>query len=470
MTKLSSSEARTKRHLRNNVWSMVLFSLVLSAFSFGIGKDGYVIACMALVSCLAGYALLVDSLSARMNTVGLYLSLAFFWIVSQFVLPQGSTRIAALLPILIFTVSIAKSGFQSYVPILVFVAATGILHSSGIVPDVNAFLPEWLMLCLIWTISFYLTIFQISLACKRYDSSLDQIVELEAQLREEKSSLSLKLDLLRQANEIYKSENDRLAHQVLKEAKLTSSLITSRAEASEMANAIHHDLREPLRSIVSFSQLIRRRLSATSTSPEVDDYLAYAEDGGQRMAKMLVDLMSYTKTDDEEVSFRIINLNEVLNEVTLNLRDLIDRTNAIVDIEVLPSVFGHRTQLIQLFQNIISNALKFVRSDVNPKISVRVRVNEKNQEVIEIEDNGIGIASQDIDKVFGLFNRVHGSEIYEGSGVGLSLCKRIALAHGADLSLSSTLGEGTVFKLVFSEYASNTDTTKRDVLSEIVLP
>jgi len=220
----------------------------------------------------------------------------------------------------------------------------------------------------------------------------------------------------------------------------------ARDDQKRLTNAIHHDMREPLRGIVSFSQLIQRRLSKRPEAESVKEYLGFAIDGGQRMAKMLDDLLLYSKNNHSEVPVPI-NLSDLVAEVQVDLYDLIERSGATIKVEALPSIVGFETQLKQLFQNLLSNALKFRQDSIPPRVIIRSAPvqSDASKFVIEIRDNGVGIPANQLDKVFGLFNRAHEGESYEGSGVGLALCRRIAIAHAATLTVASEPGIGTAF-------------------------
>jgi len=203
-----------------------------------------------------------------------------------------------------------------------------------------------------------------------------------------------------------------------------------------------------LRGIVSFSQLIHRKLQKREEANGVQEYLGYAIDGGQRMAKMLDDLLLYSKNNHSEVP-HTVDLSILLAEVQDDLYDLIERSSAVINVGELPSIIGFETQLKQLFQNLLSNALKFRTKEENPHISIRaVKQHELGYLNIEVQDNGVGIPVNQLDKVFGLFNRAHEGSGYEGSGVGLALCRRIAISHGATLTVKSELGVGTTFSFL----------------------
>ena len=142
-------------------------------------------------------------------------------------------------------------------------------------------------------------------------------------------------------------------------------------------------------------------------------------------------------------------LNEVVREVETDLADMIARTEATITVGDLPSLRGQRTQLVQLFQNLIANSLKFSRPGVPPRIEILAYTPESQDGVhVLVSDNGVGIPANQLEKIFGLFNRAHSEQGFEGSGVGLALCRRIAIAHGGDIRVTSVPAEGTAFTVV----------------------
>lgn len=240
-----------------------------------------------------------------------------------------------------------------------------------------------------------------------------------------------------------------------REARLSDELSAKRADERALINAIHQDLREPLRSVVSFGQLITRRVEEAGGGPGVGEYLGYAVDGGRRMAVMLDDLLRYAEST-EPGEAEVVDLAAVVAGARRDLHAVVERTGARVDVDAasLPAVYGQSTQLTQLFLNLLNNALKFAHPGRIPEVEVGASPAGPHGVVVTVRDAGIGIPAHQLDKVFGLFNRAHEGDGYEGSGVGLALCRRIAIAHGADLTVESAPGEGTTFSIAFSQVAA----------------
>jgi len=174
------------------------------------------------------------------------------------------------------------------------------------------------------------------------------------------------------------------------------------------------------------------------------------EIASKRMGHLLDDLISYSLTDAREIKISEVDLNVVLNEVKSNLELRIKKTKASIIIAELPIVIGQHRQLVQLFQNLIANSIKFTNSHLQPKVSISCKVTDKHY-VVAIKDNGIGMDEEYFDKVFDPFYRLNKKDIYEGSGLGLSICKKIATLHEMTIEVESSLGEGSIFKLLFKK-------------------
>ena len=286
---------------------------------------------------------------------------------------------------------------------------------------------------------------QLGASRHRLAKSLSRLKDLRSKMLHERDALAERERLLTEAGVANRAEIDALTAQLMAEAAVMDDLRLRQDDCRSVVQAIHHDLSEPLRAIVSFTQLARRRLGQYPGADSLADYLAFAEDGGRRMSTMLADLLEYSRDPDGDLASEC-SLDEVLAEVLLNVHDAIERCGARVSVDELYVVNGHRTQLVQLFQNLLSNALKFARPGVPPAISIAV-VETDGEREIRVADNGIGIPANQLDKVFGLFNRAHAEGAYEGSGVGLALCRKIVIAHGGRISLVSVPGEGTTFFL-----------------------
>ena len=214
-------------------------------------------------------------------------------------------------------------------------------------------------------------------------------------------------------------------------------------ELKQFTYAVSHDLKEPLRMIGSFSKLVQRRLKK-DLDQSTKEYFDFITGGVVRMEAMLNGLLEYAYIGKHTNLNQVIDLNQVVQDVLLNLKLRIDETQATVEVERLPEIESNKTLIAQLIQNLIANALKFKHPNINPKILIDYE--EKDEfYIIRVKDNGIGIAPENQQRIFDLFSRVHARSKYEGTGIGLTMCKKITQIIGGEIWLSSEVNQGSVF-------------------------
>lgn len=230
-----------------------------------------------------------------------------------------------------------------------------------------------------------------------------------------------------------------------KREKTIDSLIQKNEEITSFNHTVAHDLKEPLRAISSFSRLLFRNVS----KDKMEDSIAYndfIESGVSRMSQLLDDLMRFIETDDKTSIQTEIDLNKSLLMAEQNLVEMIKENNAVILKDELPIVKGNQSYCILLFQNLLNNALKFREPDRDPLIEISSSKLD-TVHLIEVKDNGIGIESEYLDKIFSAFRRLHTKEQYEGSGLGLSLCKKILDFWEGSIEVESEFGKSTTFKI-----------------------
>jgi two-component system, chemotaxis family, sensor kinase Cph1 len=225
-------------------------------------------------------------------------------------------------------------------------------------------------------------------------------------------------------------------------AQRARELARSNAELENFAYIASHDLQEPLRMVNNYVQLIENRLSGFMDA-DCRRYLRRTMDGAFRMRSLIADLLAYATLPDESRALSPVDVNHALNLAVSNLRPVIDETGTRIYCRRLPVVMGDLTQLVQVFQNLLSNAIKF-RSGRVPKIRVMAKRNGKFWE-FRVSDNGIGIEDQYRERVFVIFQRLHGREKYPGNGIGLAVCKKVIDRHGGSMWLTSQPGRGSTF-------------------------
>ena len=220
-------------------------------------------------------------------------------------------------------------------------------------------------------------------------------------------------------------------------------LATSNADLERFFYVATHDLQEPLRLVNSFTQLLKKKY-AQQLDEKANEYINYAVEGATRMKKLLLDLLEYSKFNSNKEEFTTTNVSDVLKDVARSFSKELKNTGATLIIPELPQITANTSLILQLFENLIGNALKY-RSDRKPVIQIAYK-EEENNYLFSVSDNGIGIDQKYSDKIFVLFRRLHNdNETYEGTGVGLAICKKIVELHDGTIWVVSEQGEGSTF-------------------------
>lgn len=230
-------------------------------------------------------------------------------------------------------------------------------------------------------------------------------------------------------------------------------LARSNKELEQFAYVASHDLKEPLRIVSSFSGLLSKRYSQ-SLDKDAKDFISYIDQGAQRATELVSALFNYSKVTYSAREFGPVDCGTALKKAMFNLKMTIDEKKAKINFSGLPSVRGDEFQLIQLFQNLLSNALKFT-SARDPVILVEA-LETPGEWVLKFSDNGIGIPREHFERIFLIFQRLHTVEKYPGTGIGLALCKKIAENHGGRIWVESKAGEGSSFFVTLPAAAADT--------------
>lgn len=225
-------------------------------------------------------------------------------------------------------------------------------------------------------------------------------------------------------------------------ARRAEELARSNSELQQFAYVASHDLQEPLRIISSYAQLLDRRFGA-KLDGEAKEFMAFIVDAAQRMQRLINDLLDYSRVGTKGSEMAPVDTGEVLAEATANLKVAIEEAGAEITCDGLPTVLGDRRQLVQLFQNLLSNAVRF-KASLPPRVHVSAATKGREW-VFSIKDNGIGIDPQFRDRIFIIFQRLHGREDYPGTGIGLAICQKIVLRHKGKIWVESRPGEGSTF-------------------------
>jgi light-regulated signal transduction histidine kinase (bacteriophytochrome) len=218
-------------------------------------------------------------------------------------------------------------------------------------------------------------------------------------------------------------------------------LVRSNRELEQFAYVVSHDLQQPLQSITGFVKLLC--LGYKDSLDEIGyNYLNRIHDAGSRMQHLIHDLLAYAQIGHQEQAWQAIDCNRVLEEVLENLQSAIAEKEVTLTCETLPTVRGNETQLIQLWQNLISNAIKFVRPNVRPQVQISV-LQTGHEWLFRIRDNGIGIESRNLEQIFEIFQRAPAAKNYPGTGIGLATCKKIVENHAGRIWVGSEIDVGT---------------------------
>ena len=239
-----------------------------------------------------------------------------------------------------------------------------------------------------------------------------------------------------------KALNEELEQRVLDR---TMELKRSNEDLEQFAYVASHDLQEPLRMVHNYLQLLRQRYK-DKFDENANDFIGFALEGAKRMHELIQDLLTYSRVGTHGKEFAPVDCTEAFERAMANLSLSIDESGARIVHDPLPKVNGDLVQLTQLFQNLIGNAIKF-RGDRPPEIRVGAERKDSDWE-LTVADNGIGIAEQDFQRIFVVFQRLHSREKYPGTGIGLSVCKKIVERHGGRIWVESRLGRGTTFHII----------------------
>lgn len=240
-----------------------------------------------------------------------------------------------------------------------------------------------------------------------------------------------------------------ITEQKLKDIELEKRRIQlekSNEELEQYASLTSHDLKEPLRKIMVFSDILLNR-NEINLDNEAKNYISKISRVANHMNNLVEAVLNYSLVDSKTKGNEMVALNSIIHTVLQNLELSIRQSDAIINVEKLPSVKGNAFQLIQLFQNLIGNSLKYVVLGENPRIHIRSTVPDNEFIQVDITDNGIGFQNEYSEKIFGIFERLPTQTEYPGTGIGLAICKKIVDAHGGTISAKSTPGEGSTFSI-----------------------
>lgn len=226
----------------------------------------------------------------------------------------------------------------------------------------------------------------------------------------------------------------------------SEQLEQSNKELERFAYVASHDMKSPLRNIISFLSLIERKLK-NNPDKDIHEFINFASSNARYMHTLVQDILEFSKISKVHEQNDIVNLNDMLPEVINNLLEYINENNATINFEDLPTIKVNKVQIKQLFQNLIENGVKYNENE-NPTINIRMS-KSKNVLKITFEDNGIGVSENFHEQIFDMFKRLHNNTVYQGTGIGLAICKKIMELHNGDIKISSNENHGSTFTLEF---------------------
>jgi PAS domain S-box-containing protein len=218
----------------------------------------------------------------------------------------------------------------------------------------------------------------------------------------------------------------------------------SNEELGQFAYIASHDLQEPLRMVASYTQLLARRYTG-KLDADADEFIAFAVDGASRMQRLIQDLLAFSRIGTKGSDLVDYSSEEAMQQALINLRGVITESHALVTHDPLPLVLADEMQLVQLFQNLVGNAIKYQSPGI-PHVHVSAAMNVDKKWVFSVKDNGLGIDPQYFERIFGMFQRLHKREEFAGTGIGLAICKKIVERHKGTISVESQLGQGSTFR------------------------
>ena len=242
----------------------------------------------------------------------------------------------------------------------------------------------------------------------------------------------------------------RRAESVL--AQQSAELARSNSELEQFAYVASHDLQEPLRMVASYVQLLERNYKKLFDA-KGEEYIAYAVDGAKRMQILINDLLAFSRVGNQGNDFALTDCAAVVGLAINNLQKAIQESGATITCDPLPTVLADNVQLLQLFQNLLANAIKF-RAEQSPEIHITAK-HDAGIWQFAVKDNGIGIEPRHFDRIFLIFQRLHNRRLYPGTGVGLAICKKIVDRHGGTIWPASEPGNGTTFFFTLPDTSGN---------------
>jgi light-regulated signal transduction histidine kinase (bacteriophytochrome) len=273
-----------------------------------------------------------------------------------------------------------------------------------------------------------------------------------AAIHQRDAALQVEIEERRRVEREVRRHRDHLEEQV---ALRTVELKRSNTELEEFAYVASHDLQEPLRKVRSFTELFAQKFGS-QVDEEGHRYIGYIVNGAERMQGLIQDLLTYSRVGRSELDLGMVDIGLLFDDVTLQIEDVVKGAQATITRDALPTLPVNARQIGMLFQNLLTNAIKFRRAD-SPRIHVAAQQQQDQMWLFSVSDNGIGIRPEHFERVFQIFQRLHARSEYPGTGIGLAICKRVVERHGGRIWLESVPDKGTTFFFTLPEQPAKTE-------------
>lgn len=303
-----------------------------------------------------------------------------------------------------------------------------------------------------------------SIAVNLLNATIEDLERKKEMIEENNKKLLEHQQVIEYKNNVLEERKNRIEDQRLQLAKNLEKLSLSYSELEQFTYIASHDLKSPLRTITNFGQLLIRRLG-DKLDGENKEFLDFMIKGAKQMNTVICDLLEFAHVGNKNKVESKFDMMEVLDIVKFNLAEPIKENEALIICEKLPEIYGLRSSIIQLFQNLIGNAIKFRKENKAPIISITFE--ERGSEFyFEFADNGVGIEEEYQEKAFLPFKRINNLD-RPGSGMGLAICKKVVKQHGGDIWFSSKRGKGTTFCFTLKQEYIKTVEKERDYIDQV---
>ncbi len=268
-------------------------------------------------------------------------------------------------------------------------------------------------------------------------------------MKKTKRDLLLETDLRLQeiAQELFMTKQE-LEKKNKELERFNKELERSNKELEEFALAASHDLREPIRKIIGFTQVFSREFKGKMDENSKEN-IGFITEGAQRMRMLIDDILEFSRVGRAELTLEMVSFNDIVKEALDNLQQAIKDHQAKIQYNNLPILAVHKIYMIRLFQNLIENAIKYRKENVPPEITITAQ-KDKSKWLFSVRDNSIGIEKEFHQRIFIIFQRLHPKDKYPGTGMGLTLCQKIVERHGGRIWVESQPGQGSTFKFTLS--------------------